>query len=415
MVRLVKATNYASLGAEEVFLQFAPISFDASTLELWGPLLNGGRLVVFPASLPSLAQLGGVIEQHQVTFLWLTAGLFHQMVEDHLDSLGSVRQLLAGGDVLSVPNVRRVLEHLDGCCLINGYGPTENTTFTTCYPMTDVSALGSSVPIGRPIANTRVYILDAQLQPVPIGVAGELYTGGDGLGRGYLNRPELTAEKFIPDPFSEDPAARLYKTGDLARYLPDGSIEFLGRIDHQVKIRGFRIEEGEIETVLSQHPYVQEAVVVVREDPQGEKRLVGYVVSAQEAVSPSELRQHLKQTLPEYMVPAIFMKLDALPLTPNGKVNRRALPVPEGSQPQMETDFVAPRSPYEDAVAEIWRDSLGLEQVGIYDNFFDLGGHSLLATKIVSHLKTTFAVYIPLRAFFDFIASHGRPHRMRQY
>ena len=220
VVRLVKATNYAGLGAEEVFLQFAPISFDASTLELWGPLLNGGRLVVFPAALPSLAQLGEVIEQHQVTTLWLTAGLFHQMVEDHVDSLGSVRQLLAGGDVLSVPHVKRVLEQLDGCCLINGYGPTENTTFTTCYPMTDVSALGSSVPIGRPIANTRVYILDARLQPVPIGVAGELYTGGDGLGRGYLNRPELTAEKFIEiELFGR--TERIYRSGDLARWLPD--------------------------------------------------------------------------------------------------------------------------------------------------------------------------------------------------
>ena len=300
VVRLVKETNYASLGAKEVFLQFAPISFDASTLELWGPLLNGGRLVVFPQALPSLAQLGEVIEQHQVTILWLTAGLFRQMVEDHLDSLGSVRQFLAGGDVLSVPHVKRVLEQLDGCCLINGYGPTENTTFTACYPMTDVPALGSSVPIGRPIANTQVYILDAQLQPVPIGVAGELYTGGDGLGRGYLNRPELTAEKFIPDPFSEDPAARLYKTGDLARYLPDGSIEFLGRIDHQVKIRGFRIELGEVESVLGRHPAVEDAVVIAREDVPGDKRLVAYVVASHEpAPTFSELRSFLKEKLPD--------------------------------------------------------------------------------------------------------------------
>ena len=403
VVRLVKATNYARLGAEEVFLQLAPISFDASTLELWGPLLNGGRLVVFPAAMPSLAQLGDVIEQHQVTILWLTAGLFHQMVEDHLGSLGSVRQLLAGGDVLSVSHVKRVLEQLDGCCLINGYGPTENTTFTTCYPMTDVSALGSSVPIGRPIANTRVYILDAQLQPVPIGVVGELYTGGDGLGRGYLNRPELTAEKFIPDPFSEDPAARLYKTGDLARYLSDGSIEFLGRIDHQVKIRGFRIELGEIEGALGGHPAVGEAVVIAREDVPGDKRLVAYVVARHEpAPTFSELRSFLKEKLPDYMIPTAFVFLDLLPLTPNGKVDRRALPAPEQSRSELENRFVAPRTSIEEAVAVIWCEVLGLEKVGMRDNFFDLGGHSLLMTRIHSKLQEIVEEDVSMITLFQF-------------
>ncbi|HZA22780.1 MAG TPA: amino acid adenylation domain-containing protein, partial [Dehalococcoidia bacterium] len=278
VVRLVKETHYAELSAEEVLLQFAPISFDAATLELWGSLLNGGRLVVFPAHIPSLEELGEVLQQHQVTLLWLTAGLFHQMVDQRLEDLRGVRQLLAGGDVLSVPHVRKALAALEGGQLINGYGPTENTTFTCCYPMTEVGQIGASVPIGRPIANTQVYILDRQLRPVPIGVPGELYIGGDGLARDYFHRPDLTAEKFLPHPFSEAPGARLYKTGDLVRYLPEGNLEFLGRLDHQVKVRGFRIELGEIEARLGGHPGVREVVVLAREDSPGEKRLVAYVV-----------------------------------------------------------------------------------------------------------------------------------------
>jgi amino acid adenylation domain-containing protein len=324
------------------------------------------------------------------------------VVEDHLDSLGSVRQLLAGGDVLFVPHVKRVLEQLDGCCLINGYGPTENTTFTTCYPMTDVSAPGSSVPIGRPIANTQVYILDAQLQPVPIGIAGELYTGGDGLARGYLNRPELTAEKFIPDPFSEDPAARFYKTGDLARYLPDGKIEFLGRIDHQVKIRGFRIELGEVESVLGRHPAVEEAVVIAREDVPGDKRLVAYVVASHEPTPTfSELRSFLEEKLPDYMIPAAFVPLDAMPLTDNGKVDRRALPAPDRMRPDLQEAFVAPRSQSEELVVGIWSNVLGLERIGVYDSFFELGGHSLLAVQIISRIREVFEVELPVRALFE--------------
>ncbi len=377
--------------------QLASVAFDACVWELW-PHLTAGASIHIPneetrASPPKLLEW---LSAEGITLSFMPTPLAESVLEEQLPKSLALRALLTGGDKLH----RRPRKGL-AFRLVNHYGPTENTVVTTWAPVDPVSETENPPSIGRPIANTRVYILDARLQPVPIGIPGELCTGGDGLARGYLNRPELTAEKFIPDPFSKDPDARLYKTGDLARYLPDGNIEFLGRIDHQVKIRGFRIELGEIETVLSQHPDVKAAVVVVQEDPQGEKQLVGYVVSAQEAVSTSELRRHLKQTLPEYMVPAFFMKLDALPLTPNGKVDRQALPVPEGSQLQVEIDFVAPRSPYEDAVAEIWRESLGLKQVGIYDNFFDLGGHSLLATKIVSRLKATFAVDIPLRTFFD--------------
>ncbi|NET16006.1 MAG: amino acid adenylation domain-containing protein, partial [Okeania sp. SIO1H6] len=275
VVRLVKNTNYIKLTQEDIFLQLAPISFDAATLEIWGSLLNGGTLVVMPPHQPSLGEIGAAIRENQVTTLWLSAGLFQLMVEEQLENLKSLKQLLAGGDVLSVTHVQKVLEKLPGCQLINGYGPTENTTFTCCFQVKADSNLEKSVPIGKPISNTQVYILDSKNQPVPIGVAGELHIGGDGLAIGYHHRPELTAEKFIPNPFEN---SKLYKTGDLARYLGDGNIEFIGRIDHQVKIRGYRIETGEIEAVINSYPIVKETVVVATEDNPGDKRLVAYIV-----------------------------------------------------------------------------------------------------------------------------------------
>ncbi|NEP88102.1 MAG: amino acid adenylation domain-containing protein [Okeania sp. SIO2C2] len=283
VVRLVKNTNYINNFTEEdIFLQLAPISFDAATLEIWGSLLNGGTLVIMPPHQPSLAEIGTAIRENQVTTLWLTAGLFQLMVEEQLENLKPVKQLLAGGDVLSVPHVQKVVEKLPECQLINGYGPTENTTFTCCFSVKADSNLEKSVPIGKPISNTQVYILDSNLQPVPIGVAGELHIGGDGLATGYHNHPELTTEKFIPNPFEkskvESQKLKLYKTGDLTRYLADGNIEFLGRIDHQVKVRGYRIETGEIEAVINSYPEVKETVVVAREDNPGDKRLVAYIV-----------------------------------------------------------------------------------------------------------------------------------------
>ncbi|NEO38504.1 MAG: amino acid adenylation domain-containing protein [Moorea sp. SIOASIH] len=279
VVRLVKNTNYINLTEEDIFLQLAPISFDAATFEIWGSLLNGGTLVVMPPHQPSLGEIGAAIRKHKVTTLWLTAGLFQLMVEEQLENLKSLKQLLAGGDVLSVTHVQKVVEQLPECQLINGYGPTENTTFTCCFPVKADSNLEKSVPIGKPISNTQVYILDSQLQPVPIGVPGELYIGGDGLAIGYHNRPELTASKFIPNRFEDSKATKkLYKTGDLARYLPDGNIEFIGRIDHQVKVRGYRIETGEIEAVLNSYSQVKETVVVAREDNPGDKHLVAYIV-----------------------------------------------------------------------------------------------------------------------------------------
>ncbi|HEX6371118.1 MAG TPA: amino acid adenylation domain-containing protein [Longimicrobium sp.] len=419
VVRLVRGANYVDLGPGEAVLQAAPVSFDASTLELWGPLLNGGRVVIVPGSNPSLEELGGTLTRHGVTTLWLTAGLFQVMVQERLDDLRGVRQLLAGGDVLPVEQVRRVRERFPELRLINGYGPTENTTFTCCHTV-DGGWSGGPVPIGTPISNTRVYVLDAAMRPVPIGVPGELYAGGDGVARGYLNRPALTAERFVPDPFSF--GARLYRTGDRVRWtegsaevrecvsaeVEDGvrdthalthsrthALHYLGRLDEQAKIRGFRIEPGEVETALRRHAQVDDCTVVVREDEPGEKRLVAYVVGDADA---DALRAHLRGRLPEYMVPAAFVSLDALPLTPNGKVDRRALPAPDFSAEDL---FVAPRTPVEEVLAGIWAEVLRLERVGVHESFFALGGHSLFATRVVSRIRAVLGVELPLRALFE--------------
>jgi amino acid adenylation domain-containing protein len=399
VVRLVRCTDYAELSSAETWLQFVPIAFDVSTLEIWGSLLNGSRLVVFPSYTPSLEELGQAVEGQGVTSLWLTAGLFHQMVEGSLERLRGLRQLLAGGDVLSVPHVEKVLGRFEGLTLINGYGPTENTTFTTCHRMRGPQRFAGSVPIGRPVANTRVVLLDAHLRPVPIGVIGELHAGGDGLARGYLNRPELTAERFVPDPAGSEPGARLYRTGDLARYLSDGSIEFLGRIDRQVKIRGFRIELGEIETALCAHPGVRQAVVVAREDVPGERRLVAYV--AREESSPvEELLAFLAERLPAHMLPSIVVTLESLPLTANGKVDLAALPEPAPLQGDEEA-WIEPRTDVEQLIQEIWSELTGVERVGIRDDFFKLGGHSLMATRMLSRLRDELDVTLPLSAVFE--------------
>jgi aspartate racemase len=399
VVRLVKENNYASLNADEVFLQFAPLTFDASTLEVWGPLLNGGQLVVFPPHAPTLEELGRTIEENKVSTLWLTAGLFHQLVDTCPQSLTPVRQLLAGGDVLSVPHVAKALRFMNGNRLINGYGPTENTTFTCCHLIK--SAADHSIPIGRPLANTQVYVLDANYQPVPIGVPGELYVGGDGLARGYLNRPGHTAEKFIPNPFSSTPGTRLYRTGDVVRYLPSGELEFIHRVDQQVKIRGFRIEPGEVEHVLEQHPGVMECAVNASTDHAGEKLLAAYVVAGDQKLDASDLRTYLRAKLPEYMLPAAFVFLDALPLTDNGKVDRRALPDVDKTALAKNDKYVGPRTATERVLTEIWTRALHLERVGVFDNFFDVGGNSLTATRVMSRVCSMLNVELPLRALFE--------------
>ncbi|MBN3925213.1 non-ribosomal peptide synthetase [Nostoc sp. NMS4] len=400
VVRLVKENNYAYLNADQVFLQLAPLAFDASIFEIWSSLLNGAKLVIMPLQKPSLQELGQTVKQHQVTILWLTANLFHLMVDEQLENLQSVRQLLAGGDVLSIYHVKKVLAKLKECQLINGYGPTENTTFTCCYSLNKNKIFASSIPIGRPIANTQIYILDTHLQLVPIGVAGELYTSGDGLARGYFNSSDLTAEKFIPHPWSSKSGSHLYKTGDLARYLPDGNIEFLGRIDHQVKIRGFRIELGEVEAAINQHLEVKEVKVIVIEDIPDNKRLVAYIVPNSTNISTLELRNLLKVKLPDYMIPSAFVVLEKLPLTLNGKIDRRALPKPDPIQ-QLEENIFPVLTPFQEILTGIWTEILGIKQVGIHDNFFELGGHSLLATRVISQIRKAFKVELPLRCLFE--------------
>jgi amino acid adenylation domain-containing protein len=409
VVRLVKENDYAYFDAEERFLQFAPISFDASTFEIWGSLLNGACLVVFLKKQASLEELGEVVREQQVTILWLTAGLFHQMVESRLSDLTQLRQLLAGGDVLSAQHVRKATQELAGCRLTNGYGPTEGTTFTCCYSVD--GPVRDNLPIGQPIANTQVYILDAYLQPVPVGVPGELHISGDGLARGYVSQPGPTAEKFIPNPFASEPGVRMYRTGDLARYLPNGEIEFLGRSDFQLKIRGFRIEPGEIESVLGRYGAIAQTVVVARENDLGDKQLVAYFVSKDGDVSTADLKSYLREHLPEYMIPSAFVMLDQLPLTPNGKVDRKALPAPE--KVTATDGYSSPRTLGEDLLAEIWADTLQLERVDINDNFFELGGHSLLATQIVSRISDNFHVSLPLRALFESPTVAGLAERIQ--
>ena len=429
IVRLVTNTNYAEFSPHEVFLQFAPISFDASTFEIWGALLNGGRLALMPPGPASLEELGAAVGHFGVTTLWLTAGVFHQMVDGPLASLRGVKQLLAGGDVLSVPHVEKALETLPGCRLINGYGPTENTTFTCCYEVPRGEPLGTSLSIGRPIANTRVYILDEARRPVSVGDSGEIYIAGDGLARGYLDRPQLNEEKFVTSPFPDLEPGRLYRSGDLGRYLPDGNIQFLGRLDQQVKIRGYRIEPGEVEAAITSHPRVRESIVVAHESPRGEKRLTAYLIPEtslragssgsseigaesgfsadppapamdQKGVVP-DLRRFLERRLPAFMLPSSFVVLESWPLTPNGKVDRRALPVPTPDRPDLDTPFIAPRSPLEESLCEICGELLGIERIGIDDNFFELGGHSLVATQLVSRVRAAFNVELPLCRFFE--------------
>ncbi len=403
VLRLVRGADYARFGPDEVFLLLAPLAFDASTLELWGPLLNGGRLSVFTGRIPSIEELARSIEARRVTTLWLTAGLFHQLeaAEGPRESLRRVSQLLAGGDVLSPGAVRRVLQGGQGNrVLINGYGPTEATTFTCCYSMRRPEEVGESAPIGRPISNARVYVLDAGLEPVPIGAPGELYAGGEGVARGYFQKPDLTAERFVPDPF--EPGARLYRTGDRVRLLADGRLDFLGRVDRQVKIRGFRIEPMEVEAALARHPAVAGAVVLTREDRRGERRLVAYVVPRKGSWvldQDFDFRTFLRETLPEPMVPSAILLLPSFPLMPNGKVDRAELPPPDWEAQAEERS--QPRGPVEELLCGLWEEVLGVERAGPGDDFFDLGGHSLLAARLVSRIREIFTVELPLAEIFQ--------------
>jgi len=401
--RLLFGVDYARLNASQKILQLAPLSFDASTFELWGALLHGGCCVLFPGDMPTSEVIGNMIRTHGITTLWLTASLFNTIIDNAPEALSGLEQLLVGGEALSVSHIRRTLQFLPGTQLINGYGPTESTTFACCYPVPRLlDERIQSIPIGRPIANTRAYIVDRQLQPVPVGIPGELYLGGMGLARGYLNRPDLTAERFIPDPFSSDPGARLYRTGDLARYLSDGNIEYLGRIDHQVKVRGFRIEPGEIEAALLCLPTVREVVVTVREDGLGNKRLVAYLVPHPElAPSVGGLHRYLQGKLPEYMIPSTFVLLDAMPLTANGKIDQHLLLAPDAARIAREKPFVPPQTLVQLQLARVWEEILDVRPVSITDDFFEMGGHSLLAARLVDRVTHLCGKVLPLASLFS--------------
>ncbi|TRU61739.1 MAG: amino acid adenylation domain-containing protein [Microcystis aeruginosa Ma_QC_C_20070823_S13] len=398
--RLVLNTNYIQFTPDDRVVQASNIAFDAATFEIWGALLNGAKIIIIAKSvLLSPQELALSLKENQISVLFLTTALFNQLANLVPQAFSNLRCLLFGGEAVEPKWVEEVLEKGAPQRLLHVYGPTENTTFSCWYLVEKVASTATTIPIGKAIANTQIYLLDKNLQPVPIGVVGELHIAGAGLAKGYLNRPELTQEKFIANPFDKTGKSKLYKTGDLARYLPDGNIEYVGRIDNQVKIRGFRIELGEIEAVLSQNQAVQSSCVIVREDNLGDKRLVAYVVLQPEInLTINEIRQFLRAKLPDYMVPTAFVLLDTFPLTPNGKIDRRALPVPDL---QSQGEYIAPRNPIEEKIAQIWAEVLKLERVSIEDNFFELGGHSLLATQVISRCQEAFEIALPLRYLFE--------------
>jgi amino acid adenylation domain-containing protein len=401
--RLVCNTNFVQIVSSDCVAQVSNASFDGATFEIWGALLNGACLVMISRDTAlSARELAEKIQRHGITTMFLTTSLFNQLALQAPSMFRALKHLVIGGETADPKSVRTVLRSQPPQRLVNGYGPTEATTFATWYEMKDVSDDDQTIPIGRPLANTKAYILDMQLRPVPIGVAGELHIGGDALARDYWNRPELTAEKFIANPFTGGSGDRLYKTGDLARYRADGNIEFLGRVDQQAKVRGYRIELGEIEAALGRHESVHTAVVTVRQESPTDQRIIAYVVPDGTSVpTAGDLRAFLLQKLPDYMVPSAFVLLRELPLTPNGKVDRKALPSADQALLVETRSVVAPRTPVELALAKLWCDLLKITNAGVHDNFFELGGHSLLATQLVSRIRREFNVELPLRNVFE--------------
>ena len=396
VVRLVIANDFARMGSDEVHLQLAPLAFDASTFEIWGALLHGAKLAILPAPYPSLDDIADALARHGVTTLWLTAGLFHLMVDHRLEGLKPLRQLLAGGDVLSPPHIAKALQALPACQLINGYGPTENTTFTCCYSVPRDAGSGP-LPIGRPIAHTDVYILDDVRSPVSEGQEGELFAGGDGLALGYWNRPDLTAERFITNPFDATQRSKLYRTGDRVRRRDDGNIEFMGRIDRQVKINGKRVELDEIEACLRRSGLVADAAVTSSAAGGAARKVFAYVTEmSAKPLSINELRSFLKAELPDYMVPSSVSVLSSLPLSPTGKVDRSKLPAPVAPVPSSMHAAAPPKGEIEAGLLDIWRQVLSSDAVGVDDNFFDLGGTSLqliqVHATIVSIMKSDVSV-----------------------
>ena len=414
IVRLIRNTDYVQMTAEDRVAQISNASFDGATFEIWGALLNGGRLVLIDRDVVlSAVAFAAEIRERGITAMFLTTALLNQLARAVPGVFGTVRHLLFGGEAVDPRAVREVLAHGPPERLLHVYGPTETTTFATWYEVRELPETARTVPIGRPISNTRAYVLDEHLMPVAVGVPGELYLGGPGLARGYLGRAGLTADRFMPDPFStehgEETGGRLYRTGDRVRWRPDGTLEFLGRFDEQIKLRGFRIEPGEIEVALARHPAVRECAVVVRDDLPGGRALVAYLAARASngtrqppltSLLP-DVRAYLRQRLPEYMIPSAFVVLDALPLSPNGKVARRLLPAPDGMMVEPQGSFIPPRTRIEKALAELWQELLGVDRVGIEESFFDLGGHSLLALRLFAEIERTFDRRLPLSTLFQ--------------
>ncbi|TMN32575.1 hypothetical protein CWC03_22900 [Pseudoalteromonas sp. S2755] len=408
VARLVIEQSFMELSAETVMLQSANIAFDAATLELWGPLLNRGQVVLYPHGYIEVEALNQAVEHYGVNTLWLTAGLFREW-SLALPSTSPLQQVLAGGDVLDPAAIHRVQAQLPHVTLINGYGPTENTTFSTTYTFANPHTL-ALVPIGQKLATDHALILGPNGSLVPQGCVGELYVGGDGLARGYLNRPELTAERFVDNPYylSSDPhsPSRLYRTGDLVRYLEGGNLAFIGRTDDQVKIRGFRIELGEVEVQLAQQPGV-DSVLVKTLKWADSVQLVGYIKSNQVLDKEAkhglvkDIKSKLAVTLPDYMVPSFLVVVDEWPLTANGKVDRKALPEPEGSA--LQGEYVAPVTEVEQKLVDIWSALLNIpsDTISTTANFLTLGGHSLLSIRLMSEIRQQFAVALPVQAVFD--------------
>lgn len=401
--RLVWNQSWMQVRDDDVFLQFTRVGFDVSTFEIWMPLVRGCRLAIAPSGPADLAELVETIRSEGVTVLWLTTGLFHTLVTHHLEGLRSVRHLLAGGDVLSPSHVERVLAVHPHLIFTNGYGPTENTTFTTCWT-TRTGSTASRVPIGVPVDGTTVAVLDDAMRPVSSGEVGELWVGGEGVATGYLNKPAATATKFVADPDPRHPGGRVYRTGDLVRWAEDGTLDFLGRSDRQVKIRGYRVEPSTVEMELLRHPEVEQAAAITQTDGAGDVRLIAYVAVGR--LSPdtwaafsAALRERLRASIPAHLIPwAIIVRPD-IPLNPNGKVDRTALPADKIPRNVL-NDFVLPDDPVQRRLAAIWSDALDVEPVGVTDNFFELGGHSLLAAELLTALQREFNISLPARTLY---------------
>jgi amino acid adenylation domain-containing protein len=403
VVRLIDNPWWIDLQDDDVFLQLTRVGFDVSTFEIWMPLVHGLRLALAPTGHADLSELTSTVRAEGVTVLWLTSGLFHKVVDHHVAALEGVRHLLAGGDVLSPAHVDRVFEAHPGIVFTNGYGPTENTTFTTCWTSRD-ACIGTRVPIGRAVDGTSTHVLDDDLRPVPPGSVGELWVGGAGVATGYLNKPIATAERFVADVDPARPGERMYRTGDLVVSSSEGALEFLGRADRQIKIRGYRVEPSTVENELLGHPKVEQAAVTAHTDGAGDARLIAYVAIGSDlltggAAIAAELRDYLHKRLAAHLVPWAIFPVAEIPLSPNGKIDRSALPVARMPR-NVWNDFVEPRTDLQAELATIWSDALLVEPIGITDDFFELGGHSLLAAELLAALQDRFRVEMSAKTLF---------------